>query len=178
MNSRMVLWFMLLGGVMPTVALAQGTTATAPCSSAEAKQFDFWVGEWDLTWPAGGGNPAGKGHNSVTKGFDGCVIQENFDGMESMPLRGMSVSMYNARMKKWQQTWVDNEGSYLDFVGAFDGKEMTLAREAVNPKGEKVWQRMVFKNITADAFDWSWESSKNGKDWQVNWPIHYVRAKK
>ena len=29
-----------------------------PCESLEARQFDFWLGEWDLTWPAeqtGGG---------------------------------------------------------------------------------------------------------------------------
>ena len=40
-----------------------------------------------------------------------------------MPLRGLSVSLFNARSGKWQQTWVDNEGAYLDFVGEFkDGR--------------------------------------------------------
>ena len=173
----MVLWFILLGGTIPTSAVAQTTTATAPCASAEARQFDFWVGEWELTWPGSGSNPEGKGHNSITKSFDGCVIQESFDGMQSMPLRGMSVSVYNARKKIWQQTWVDNEGSYIDLTGAFDGKQMLLTSESVNPKGEKMWHRMIYKNITPESFDWSWESSKDGKTWQVAWPIHYIRAK-
>jgi hypothetical protein len=39
-----------------------------------------------------------------------------------------------------------------------------------------VQQRMVFKNITANELDWSWERSLDGgKTWQVMWPIHYKR---
>ena len=52
---------------------------------------------------------------------------------------------------------------------------MILQREA-NVNGTKLLQRMVWKNITPNAFDWSWESSRDGgKTWQVNWPIHYKR---
>lgn len=177
MNSRMLLWFILLGGTVPVTALAQAGATTAPCSQSEARQFDFWIGEWDAAWPAAGGQPAGKGHNSVAKGFDGCVIQENFSALDSSPLRGMSVSSYNPRLKKWQQTWVDNQGSYLDFTGGFDGKQMVLSREAVSPKGQKIWQRMVYKNITPDSFDWSWENSTDGSKWNVVWPIRYTRQK-
>ena len=37
-------------------------------------------------------------------------------------------------------------------------------------------QRMVWKNISAGEFDWSWEGLRDGgKTWQVNWPIHYKR---
>jgi hypothetical protein len=71
---------------------------------------------------------------------------------------------------------VDNEGSYLDFVGEFTDGQMTLARQAIRPDGTKIEQRMVFKNITAQEFDWSWERSLDGgKTWQVVWPIHYKR---
>jgi len=34
----------------------------------------------------------------------------------------------------------------------------------------------VFKNITREEFDWSWEGSKGGvKTWAVVRPIHYKR---
>jgi hypothetical protein len=53
---------------------------------------------------------------------------------------------------------------------------MVLAREAVRPDGSKVQQRMVFKNIGRNEFDWSWERSLDGgKTWEVLWPIHYKR---
>ena len=53
--------------------------------------------------------------------------------------------------------------------------ELILAREGVKRDGSKIWQRMVFKNISANEFDWSWESSTDGKSWTVQWPIHYKR---
>src|SRR5438445_581393 len=76
----------------------------------------------------------------------------------------------------WKQTWVDNEGGYLDFIGEFKDGQMVLAREAVRRDGSKVQQRMVFKNIGRNEFDWSWERSLDGgKTWEVLWPIHYKR---
>jgi hypothetical protein len=108
--------------------------------------------------------------------MDGCVVQENFSGESSMHLRGTSVSLFDVRSGKWKQTWVDNEGSYLDFTGQYKDGQMVLAREFVKPDGSKVEQRMVFKNITPSEFDWSWERSLDGgKTWQVMWPIHYKR---
>ena len=108
--------------------------------------------------------------------MDGCVVEENFSGGDSMPLRGMSLSTFDARAQKWKQTWVDNEGGYLDFVGEFKDGQMILAREARGKDGSRVLQRMVFKNIGAKELDWSWERSlDDGKSWQVVWPIHYRR---
>jgi hypothetical protein len=53
---------------------------------------------------------------------------------------------------------------------------MILQREATRPDGTRILQRMVWKNITANELDWSWEASTDGgKTWQVNWPIHYKR---
>ena len=103
-------------------------------------------------------------------------MQENFSGESAMHLRGMSVSIFDTRAGKWKQTWVDNEGAYLDFVGEFKDGQMILARDAVRVDGTKVIQRMVFKNISRNEFDWSWEASKDGgKTWEVQWPIHYKR---
>ncbi|HKW35434.1 MAG TPA: hypothetical protein VJN92_20650 [Candidatus Acidoferrum sp.] len=72
---------------------------------------------------------------------------KSFTGGEFMRLRGMSVSSFLPRAGKWKQTWVDNEGSYLDFVGEFKDGQMILSREGVAPDGPKILQRMVWKNI-------------------------------
>ena len=155
-----------------------GSAPPNPCSASEQRQLDFWVGEWELTWP---GNKAGEvqhGTNSIRRVLDGCVVEENFSGESDMHLRGKSVSIFDTRAGKWKQTWVDNEGGYLDFVGEFKDGQMILGRELTRPDGTKGIQRMVFKNISADEFDWSWEGSKDGGwTWQVVWPIHYKRRK-
>jgi hypothetical protein len=167
------------------IALAQASSATRtpqpsqppnPCTLAEQKQFDFWVGTWDASWPGAKEGEVDHGSNQITRVLDNCVVQENFNGGDSMHLRGMSVSLFDPRSNQWKQTWVDNEGGYLDFVGEFKDGRMVLSREVIRPDGTHLRQRMVCKNITPTDFDWSWESSTDaGKTWQVQWPIHYQR---
>ncbi len=136
-------------------------------------QFDFWLGSWELTW-----GDSGRGTNEVSVILDSMVILENFDGQPSIRLQGRSVSSYNVPKSQWQQTWVDNQGDYLDFDGGFEDGRMILARDAVNPQGEPIRQRMVWHNIGAESFDWNWEASLDGgKTWQVNWQIHYQRSR-
>src|SRR5207244_10926697 len=62
----------------------------------------------------------------------------------------------------WKQTWVDNEGGYLDFIGEFKDGQMVLAREAGRPDGSKVQRWRVFKNIGRNALDWSWQRHRDG----------------
>ena len=172
--GALVVWFSLSAAL----AQQQGSTAPPPnpCAAPEQKQLDFWVGEWDLTWPGAKQGEVTHGRNSVKRVLDSCVVEESFSGGGSMPLSGMSVSLFDVRAGKWKQTWVDNQGGYLDFVGEFKDGQMILSREAVRPDGTKVLQRMVWKNIQANQLDWSWEASKDGgKTWSVQWPIHYKR---
>jgi hypothetical protein len=146
-----------------------------PCSSSEAKQFDFWIGKWKAEWENRDGSIA-EGINIVSKALGGCVIEENFDGNPGIDFIGKSISVYNPSTKKWQQTWVDNSGGYMVFTGEFKDEKMILEREIVNPEGKKIKQRMVFYNISPDSFDWNWEKSNDeGKSWELSWKIHYSR---
>ena len=174
----MIRYMCVCAGLLVMFSNAPLVAAPHPCSEPEQKQLEFWVGDWDLAWPGQNGGEAGHGTNSIKRVMDGCVVQENFSGEKSMPLRGTSVSLFDARSGKWKQTWVDNEGSYLDFTGEFKDGQMVLSREFTKPDGSQVQQRMVFKNITPNELDWSWESSLDGgKTWQVVWPIHYKRKR-
>ena len=160
------------------LAAKQSGGGTDPCAAPEQHQFDFWVGEWDAAWPGSKEGEIQHGSNSIQRVLDGCVVEENFSGGNDMHLRGRSVSIFDTRAGKWKQTWVDNEGGYLDFVGEFKNGQMILGRESTRPDGTRILQRMVYKNIGANEFDWSWESSKDGgKNWQVQWPIHYKRRR-
>jgi hypothetical protein len=166
------------------LAFAVGSTSVqsasaqqpAPCVAPEFRQLDFWLGEWDLTWPAPGDSLGGKGTNRIEKILDGCVIQENFSGDGPRALVGHSVSTYSVQEKKWKQTWVDNQGGYLALTGELKDGEMILGRQGTGPDGKPLQARMVFFHIKPDSFDWCWEASTDGgKTWQVNWPIHYSR---
>lgn len=175
--TKNLLCAILFSLFVPVAIFAQQSPKPAdPCAAPQQKQFDFWVGEWDLTWPGQKVGDVGHGTNSIKRIMDGCVVQENFSGENSVHLRGTSVSTFDTRSGKWKQTWVNNEGGYLDFTGDFSNGQMILQREASRPDGSKLLQRMVWKNITANDFDWSWEASLDGgKTWNVNWPVHYKR---
>lgn len=130
-------------------------------------QFDFWLGEWDCTW-----GEDGQATNRVLRIMDDKVIQENFSAPD---LLGMSLSVYDPERKVWCQTWVDNNGTYLDFTGCFEDSRMTLVRDAI-VRGEACKQRMVWYNIEPGQFDWNWERSDDGgQTWRVLWKIKYSR---
>jgi hypothetical protein len=166
----MLVVLIMAAGTQPAFAQEESEQAPLPCSTPEAHQFDFWVGEWALTW----GEDA-NGTNTVSKVLDGCVILEKFDGAPSMQFQGWSVSTFDTTSARWKQTWVDNQGSYLDFVGGFEDGKMTLSRETTID-GKPALQRMVFHNITDDELDWNWERSfDGGETWEPRWQIHYRR---
>lgn len=134
------------------------------------RQFDFWLGEWDVSL-----GEDQHGSNRIERILDGKVILENFDGNPAIPFRGMSLSVYNPRLGRWQQTWVDTEGNYWHFNGGFKDDRMVLTTEDVID-GKLVQLRMVFYDIAADTLKWQWERSEDGgKTWQVRWLIHYRR---
>lgn len=144
------------------------------CDCTECHQFDFWIGKWKVEWE-NQDSTTSEGTNIVNSIFDGCVIEENFDGNPGMDFRGKSLSVYNHKHKIWQQTWVDNEGFYLLFAGGMQNDKMILSRTVETTKGP-LTQRMIFYNIQKDSFDWNWESSiDNGKNWKLNWKIKYSR---
>ena len=170
---------LLLTLTLPLLAADQKMPAERPCSLGYYRAFDFWVGDWDLSWPGSDAMPAGSATNKITRELDNCVIKENFEGEKPSTLHGMSVSTYDKNMKKWKQTWVDNEGSYLDFTGTFSDNGAIFERDASDKDGKPIKQRMVWKVIDKDNLDWSWERSDNGgQDWKVLWPIHYTRMGK
>ena len=139
-----------------------------------ARQFDFWLGDWDCTWYEDGLEYVGT--NSVYADLGGAVLVENFDGRPSLDFQGLSFSVYDRAAACWRQTWVDSEGSYLDFAGSFENGVMELRRSG-EVDGAPALFRMRWENIEADAFDWSWQRSVDGGEtWVSLWEIEYRRV--
>ena len=152
-----------------------------PCSGPEYNRMDFWLGEWELRsmipdTSSETGWKIEKAGNTIRKILDGCVIEENFDGSTlEGGLVGRSYSTYRKNDGKWYQTWVDNSGSYLPFIGIFED-DRTIFRMERERDGKKFLSQMVFYNIEQKSLTWDWESSRdNGKTWNLLWRIEYSR---
>jgi hypothetical protein len=149
--------------------------AQKPCAAPEASQFDFWIGDWNLTW-----SDSLYGTNHVEKLWGNCTVHENFSD-PATNYQGQSWSVYSTNYKIWQQTWVDSQGGYIHLTGGMNSDSLILLTQerpvppSVSPTG-KMTNRMVYYNIKRDSFDWSWEASTDGgKTWKPSWQIHYQR---
>jgi len=165
-STRPLLFVLLLGA------------AGAGWGAQPADLFDFWLGDWSLSWTNADGS-AGHGRNVVAKILDGRVIEERFeeDASAAAPLRGHSVSVLQQASGLWKQSWVDNQGGYFSFTGAVDGDKRIFATDLVERDGKTVGQRMVFHSLRRDGFTWDWEATADGgKSWQRRWRIEYERA--
>jgi hypothetical protein len=141
--------------------------------------YDFWVGKWAASWDEGDGK-RGTGTNEIIKTLDGKVVQENFKILtgQSAGFLGTSISVYQTQTQSWKQSWADNQGGFFYFIGKTDGDKRIFQTELrERPDGAMFTQRMVFYDITKDAFTWDWEASTDGgTTWTRNWRIDYQRT--
>lgn len=162
----------LLAVALLTLAGARIITAAdeapKPCSSAEHRAFDFWVGSWRVE------NPAGKlaGHNTITKLHDGCVLQESWRGQSGFT--GSSLNIYDATTKRWHQTWVDSSGALLLLEGAFANDAMQLSGTHRNPDGSMGQDRITWSRLKNGRVRQLWEQSADGKSWTVAFDGTYI----
>jgi len=154
----------------------------ASCNSAEHRQLDFWLGDWNVVVHARA-TPEGPfadatGHQHVETVLGGCAIAEHFSAAgPQQPWAGKSYSSWQPNAGKWRQTWVDDSGGYLAFTGGVENGEMTLYGEPREVNGKAFQMRMVFKDVTPRALRWEWQRSEDGwKTSAVMMRIDYTRS--
>jgi tetratricopeptide (TPR) repeat protein len=147
-----------------------------PCRfRPEYRQFDFWVGNWNVTVSAGQPG-AGQvvGTSQVERILGDCVIFENYHTPAAF--EGKSFSFYDAELKKWRQTWVANNGSVSEFLGEFRDGAMRYEGESHAPGGGRALRRMVLSLTTADRVrQYSESSTDGGKTWSLAYDFTYLR---
>ena len=155
---------------------ASATSAPAkPCTGAEFRQFDFWIGDWDLVVRARSAPTSdqwgeAKGHQHVESILAGCAIAEHFTAEgPGTPWSGASYSSWQPKLGAWRQTWVDDSGGYLAFRGSVEHGAMTLYGEPRDVGGKRVQMRMVFQDVTASSLHWEWQRSDD--DWATAAPM-------
>jgi tetratricopeptide (TPR) repeat protein len=138
-----------------------------PCQAPEFGQFDFWIGDWDVTSPA---NPGGVSRNRISRINGGCTLREEY--VTPMGYEGTSLNFYDAARKVWHQTWIDNQGQPLYIEGGFDGTSMVLATTA-DPQNV---QRITWTPLPDGRVRQHWESTTDGgKTWSTVFDGYYSR---
>lgn len=147
--------------------------AAMVCMNTPAyRQFDFWVGEWDVF----NKNNKQVGTNSVKMLEDGCIIAENWTSAQP-GMTGKSFNFYNPTTGQWHQSYMDNGGSNWMMDGAYKKGELRFAGAIFSPTG-KLLVHMTFFNLGPDKVrQWAETSSDEGRTWRVVWDATYIRKK-
>jgi hypothetical protein len=155
-----------------TQSVAQSATPQSPCpAKVEYRQFDFWLGEWDVT-----DNGQKIATSSIQNILGGCVVFENYSQADGYT--GKSFNFYDAGLGQWRQTWVDAFGNVSEFAGEFREGAMRYEGESHRSNGLKVLRKMILTKLDADHVrQYSERSLDGGKTWTVAYDYLYTRRK-
>jgi len=151
----------------------QAMPKPAPCASAEHRQFDFWIGRWDV-FDTTTGERAGS--SIIESLYAGCTLRENWT---EPGFTGGSLNTYDATDRRWHQTWTDSSGAWREFVGGIeDGRMVLVWRHAsARDPGRMVDVRMTFtRNADGSVRQHSDVRIEDG-DWTERYDYTYRPAR-
>jgi hypothetical protein len=146
--------------------------AAGPCDAPEYRQFDFWIGDWNVT---SGEQVAGT--NSIHKVHGGCALQENWQGAGAGGISGSSFNIYDQATGKWHQTWVDASGTLLQLDGGVVDGSMVLSGSRPAQNGGTALHRISWTPNADGSVRQLWEASQDdGGSWSVLFDGLYVKS--
>jgi tetratricopeptide (TPR) repeat protein len=157
-------------------AVEQAKKNQRPCAyAAENRQFDFWLGEWNVVTTQGG-VPAGN--SKIELILENCVVQENWQSLNTS-YSGKSYNIYDQALKRWEQYWVDSAGGNIFFHGELkDGVMDYWTDEIPQSSGPNLKRHLQFIPMGPDKVrQFSQGSTDGGKTWQVEYDFTYNRKK-
>jgi hypothetical protein len=162
--------------LLALIALALQASSPPPppaCESAEHKQFDFWVGEWDVFRSDTNQLVA---RSLIEKLYGGCAIRENW-----MPLNGFgaggSLNSYRPEEKHWRQVYTGSANGWADYVGGIMGKAMVIEGTQIMPTGKATPVKITYEpGADGSVVQTGYQSADGRVTWQVNYQFVYRPA--
>jgi hypothetical protein len=109
--------------LLVSIALPAWTADRYSCQdTSEHRQFDFWVGTWQVTDSA---RDKVYGSNTISIEQGGCLLLERWQSAGGGT--GSSMNYYSPEDGAWHQLWVDEGSSIIDIAGSLEDGSMVLA---------------------------------------------------
>ena len=158
-------------------AIKRATETAMPClAMSQAREFDFWIGEWDA-YVTGTNNLAG--HSRIDKASGGCMILENWTSKGNAPFEGKSMNFIDPATSKWKQVWIGSNGTNVsEFLnGEYRDGAMRFEFETTDAQNNKQFVHFHFFNESPDQVRQFHETSPDGKTWTTTYDFTYKRRK-
>jgi hypothetical protein len=151
------------------LSLVTSISGAATCGTPENRQFDFWLGDWQVHRPDG----SFAGLNRITLEYGGCVVHEHY--ATGAAYSGESLNTYDAARKMWHQSWVDDTGLLLLLDGHWDGKNMVMEGAAPGAGGVLTKQRITWTPNPDGSVRQFWQAADGKGGWTVVFDGHYTK---
>lgn len=158
-------------------AAANPDSVRNPCQYIPVRrQFDFWLGTWDVhPWRAPGATGPKLGTNVITLRQGGCLVHESWTAANGTT--GESINWFDRNLGNWRQLWVAQPGGTLDYTkGEYRDGAMRFEGWTLGPQGQRITQRLTFFHLHADTVRQLFESSTDsGRTWTPGFDGRYIR---
>lgn len=160
----------ILSSVAFTVSAQPG--GPPPCTSADHRAFDFWVGTWSVFPTANPSRQAGT--NRIEKAHGDCVLIETWIGAGGVS--GTSLNMFSGG--RWHQTWMSNGGMLVMSGGPAEGAMSLQSAEGSTWGGpDPAIDRITWTpNRNGTVRQHGERSTDGGKTWTTSFDLTYRRA--
>jgi hypothetical protein len=174
-----VLGLAVLLPTQPGLLSAQG--ACGP----ESRQFDFWVGEWDVLnrnrppedvrW-----YETGTATARVYPVVAGCGLVEHWRGHAFGEfLVGFSLRAFNPQLGQWNLVLLwPNQGQprFGELAGGFRHSRGEFYSRSIAETGDTTITRFTFSDVTPTTIRWQdGTSDDNGRTWDSSWIMEFSR---
>ena len=149
------------------------TPPPPPCVSAEYRQFDFWLGEWEVDGGLDGKTPVGK--STITRIANGCALHENWRSLQGGD--GQSLNVFEQSTGRWTQFWIGADGVVLRLTGGFENGAMVLSGDLPMPENKVQLQRITWTPLPDGRVSQRWQTSNDGgANWQTGFLGFYKKV--
>ncbi len=134
-----------------------------PCQEPVYRQFDFWIGQWDVVQEVG---ETASAFNEISAIVQGCALKEQYHTQSGFS--GESLNWYDPQLGQWRQTWVDNAGTVLQLVGGLNvaGEMVLSGNQRRDEHGEPILDRITWTPQSDGSVVQLWQTSLDeGATW-------------
>ena len=177
--SRLLSLAVLLSLSLPASLAAQGAC------QGESRQFDFWIGEWDVlnrNRPAEENRwyDTGTATARVYPVVAGCGLVEHWRGHAYGDfLEGFSLQAFNPQLGQWELVLLwPNSGPprFGELAGGFRHSRGEFYSRGLTAEGDTTVTRFSFSDVTPNSLRWQdGFSTDNGRSWNSGWIQEFTR---
>ena len=142
----------------------------SPCAKEEFRQFDFWVGDWEVR----GADGKIAGENRISNEEHGCAIVEHWRSASGGS--GQSLNYFDPAANRWKQEWIGlgiilhMEGGLRNGAMIMEGPLQYIGQDRVT-RLRGIWTPLVDGRVR-QQFE---ESADDGKTWSPWFDGYYTR---